>query len=274
MRTRASVGKEVLPSTVLPGPSLALRRAHSPWSLRIASLLVVLGGWEALARLYDSPVAPPFSAVIVSWWDLLLDGDLVDALSVSFLAVAIGFGLALTIGIVAGIALGVFDWLDDLLAPFINAVMAVPSVAYIPIIIIWFGVGFTARTLVIFEFALWVFVINVRTGVRGVDPTLLDMGRAFGLTKLATFWTIVLPAAVPAIFAGLRLGVSRAIKGMVTAELLMAVVGVGGLMKYYGSSFLTAYLLALVITMVTIALLLTGLVQLLDNRINRWQSAK
>jgi NitT/TauT family transport system permease protein len=211
--------------------------------------------------------------VIAAWFTLLNDGSLIRELLVSLQALSVGFLLAVLVGLGLGLAIGTLPDLDHLLEPYVSALLALPSVAYIPLIMLWLGFGLEARIAIVFEFAVLVIAINTRAGVLAVDRSLMEMGRSFGMTRQQLFTSIVLRAASPTIFAGLRIGIGRAVKGMVTAELLLVLVGLGGMIRYLGSSFRVDFLLAVVVTIVVVAMFMTAVLQSIDRRLNAWAVA-
>jgi NitT/TauT family transport system permease protein len=241
-------------------------------SYRVSALSVGLGlvAWELYARNTETFV-PPFTDVIVAWVRMMGSGELFAALAVSSQAFVLGLGLAVIVAVALGLILGLSDTIDHAAAPFVSALVALPSVAYIPIIMLWIGFGLEGRIAVVFEFCVLVMALNFRAGVRSVDPDLLEMARAFRLTRWQTFRSVLIPGSMTGIMAGLRLGLGRAIKGTVTAEVLLVLVGLGGLVKHYGNTFRIDSLLAVVGTIVLIALVLTSLLMRLDRRVNRWR---
>jgi ABC-type nitrate/sulfonate/bicarbonate transport system permease component len=125
---------------------------------------------------------------------------------------------------------------------------------------------------VVFLFAIFVIIINTMTGVKQVDTVLLEMARSFGAREREIFFKIMLPAALPAIMAGLRLGMGRAVKGMVTAEMLLTLTGIGAMIMQYGSSFATDSLFAVILTILLVALLAMKAVQWIDRRLTGWKA--
>lgn len=234
------------------------------------ALLLGLAVWDIYARTNDTFI-PPLGDVADAWLRMVASGELVDALAVSAQAFTLGLLLAIVVALGFGLLIGLNDDADHAASPFLSALVALPSVAYIPLIMIWFGFGLEGRAVIVFEFAVLVMILNFRTGVRSVDPDLLQMARSFGLGRWRTFWRIIIPGAMAGIMAGIRLGLGRAIKGTVTAEILLVLVGMGGLVKAYGNTFRVDSLLAVVATIVVIALVLTSLLMRLDSHVNRWK---
>ena len=182
------------------------------------------------------------------------------------------FALAALFGVVLGLLMGRFRAVEHFLDLYVNALMSAPSTAFVPVLILWFGLGVESRIAVVFLFAVFVIIINTMTGVKQVDTVLVEMARSFGAREREIFFKIMLPAALPAIMAGLRLGIGRAVKGMVTAEMLLTLTGIGAMIMQYGSSFATDSLFAVILTILILALLTMKAVQWLDRRLTGWKA--
>lgn len=214
---------------------------------------------------------PPLSSTVKAWTKLLLEGILIKNFLVSLLSLITGFSLALILGILTGILMGRFRKVEDVLNMYINALMSAPTISYIPVLVLWFGLGIYSRIAVVFMFAYFVIAVNTYTGVKNVDKTLIEMARSFGARDKHLFIKLTLPASMPMIMAGVRLGMGRAVKGMVTAEMLLTVVGLGSMIMYYGSAFAADYLFAVVLTIVIFAILITELIHRIDRWIMPWR---
>jgi NitT/TauT family transport system permease protein len=236
------------------------------------SLLSLALLWEVTGRAMDSTLIPPLSQIGAAWWKLLSSGKLLSNLSMSLTTLVTGFCLAVVIGVVVGLLMGRFRAVEHFLDLYVNALMSAPSTAFVPVLILWFGLGVESRVAVVFLFAVFVIIINTMTGVKQVDTVLVEMARSFGAREKEIFFMIILPAALPAIMAGLRLGMGRAVKGMVTAEMLLTLTGIGAMIMQYGSSFATDSLFAVIFTVLLIALLTMKAVQWLDRRLTGWKA--
>jgi ABC-type nitrate/sulfonate/bicarbonate transport system permease component len=236
------------------------------------SLLSLALLWEVMGRAMDSTLIPPLSQIGAAWWKLLSSGKLLSNLSMSLTTLVTGFCLAVLIGVVVGLLMGRFRAVEHFLDLYVNALMSAPSTAFVPVLILWFGLGVESRVAVVFLFAVFVIIINTMTGVKQVDTVLVEMARSFGAREKEIFFMIILPAALPAIMAGLRLGMGRAVKGMVTAEMLLTLTGIGAMIMQYGSSFATDSLFAVIFTVLLIAILTMKAVQWLDRRLTGWKA--
>jgi NitT/TauT family transport system permease protein len=236
--------------------------------LSILSLAVL---WELAGRMLDSVLIPPLSQIGAAWWKLLASGKLLSNLTTSLTTLAAGFFLAVLIGIVVGVLMGRFRAVEHLLDLYVNALMSAPMTAFVPVLILWFGLGVQSRIAVVFLFAVFVIIINTMTGVKQVDRVFVEMARSFGARERDVFFKIILPAAMPAIMAGVRLGIGRAVKGMVTAEMLLTLTGIGAMIMQYGSSFATDSLFAVILTILMIAMITMKVAQWVDQRLTGWK---
>jgi ABC-type nitrate/sulfonate/bicarbonate transport system permease component len=245
---------------------------NSRFSTNVLSVLSLAILWEAVGRAMDSTLIPPLTQIGDAWWKLLSSGKLLANLGMSLTTLAIGFCLAAFIGVVLGVLMGRFRAIEHFFDIYVNALMSAPTTAFVPVLILWFGLGMESRIAVVFLFAIFVIIINTMTGVKQVDTVLVEMARSFGAREREIFFKIVLPAALPAIMAGLRLGMGRAVKGMVTAEMLLTLTGIGAMIMQYGSSFATDSLFAVILTILLVALLAMKAVHWIDRRLTGWKA--
>ncbi|HEX6435530.1 MAG TPA: ABC transporter permease [Candidatus Binatia bacterium] len=245
---------------------------NNRFSANLLSILSLAVLWEAVGRAMDSTLIPPLTQIGAAWWKLLSSGKLLANLGMSLTTLAIGFCLAAFVGVVLGVLMGRFRAIEHFFDLYVNALMSAPTTAFVPVLILWFGLGMESRIAVVFLFAIFVIIINTMTGVKQVDTVLLEMARSFGAREREIFFKIMLPAALPAIMAGLRLGMGRAVKGMVTAEMLLTLTGIGAMIMQYGSSFATDSLFAVILTILLVALLAMKAVHWIDRRLTGWKA--
>jgi NitT/TauT family transport system permease protein len=244
------------------------RDAPTPpvWILRIAGGLVVAAIWEIAGRHSQSLLLPSFTETVVALRTLMFSTALWSALWVSNEALVLGFAAALAIGIPVGLTLGrwraVARWLD----PYVNLLLVLPTAALIPIVFMAGGLGLTARVLVVCIFSLPVVAECARTAVREVDPRLREMARTFGATTAQEWRTVLLPGAVPGLMTGVRLGLARAIEGMVVVELLLVAVGVGRLLLDFQGRFEAGHTYAVILVVMAEAVMLTQLGHRIERR--------
>ena len=241
-------------------------------TLRILSLGTLAAIWELAGRAGNAHLLPPLSKVIAVWIELLLSGQLFQAIAISFQALAIGFCISVLFGVPLGLLMGRYRRLESFLEIYMTALLAVPMISFIPFLVIAFGLGLHSRVWIVFLFAFVIIAINTTAGVRSVDPTLTEMARSFGARESELFLKVILPAAMPMIMAGIRLGMGRAVLGMVTGEMILAVVGFGAMLMACSASFNSSALFATILTIVLLAVALLALIQYLDRRLIPWRA--
>jgi ABC-type nitrate/sulfonate/bicarbonate transport system permease component len=224
------------------------RSVAKRWGLPLLSVLVFLGIWQLVGASVNPILFSTPSKVISAFWDLIANGTLLPAFASAMGDLAAGYALAAVVGIAAGVFVGRSELLERVANPYINFFQATPLIALVPLVVIWFGVGFKARLFVVFMFAVWSILINTATGVKSTPRSLIDVGSVYKLNRFQAIMSIALPSAVPSIFAGLRIGLGKALIGMIIAQMEISVSGLGGLVVNYGNSFETADLLAAIIT--------------------------
>jgi len=216
-------GVVAVSETVMPACEQATAKSRAIWSVgkvmgsapQLGSLLVGIVAWEILGWALDFPFLPPFSRVIVAWWELFQEGKLVGNLLASLTAMVIGFSLAATVGLTVGIFMGLSKSVEHLLELYVNAFLASPSIAYVPVFYIFFGISNATRIAVVFWYAFWIIIVNARTAIRCVDADLVEMARSFGANRRQILWKVMLPNALPLIMAGFRLGVGHRIRNRI-----------------------------------------------------------
>src|SRR5215510_4054739 len=206
------------------------------WIVRVLSIIGVVGAWEILGRQVDPLFMSYPSAIAVAAIELIRSGELLVGLLSSLRTLIV----ASVIGIGLGLLIGRYNLVDAATDWLVNALYATPLVAIIPLVILWFGLGNTAKTFIVTILALFPILINTTAGVRNVPKQLIDVGDAFAANERQIFTKIILPSALPYMMTGLRLGVGRAIIGMVVAEFFTAITGLGALIVKYGNQYDTA----------------------------------
>ena len=242
-------------------------------TLRVLSLIALGLAWEVVGRTQNPHLLPPLSRVLTTWIELLLSGQLFQALGVSLQALVLGFLLSVVFGVPLGLLMGRYRRLESFLNIYMTALLTVPMISFIPFLVIAFGLGLHSRVWIVFLFAFVIIAINTTAGVRNVEPSYMEMARSFGAREGELFLKVVLPAALPMIMAGIRLGMGRAVLGMVTSEMILAVVGFGAMLMTFGASFNSPALFATLLTIILLAVALLALVQYVDRRLSPWRTA-
>ncbi|HXT56361.1 MAG TPA: ABC transporter permease [Candidatus Eisenbacteria bacterium] len=239
-------------------------------AIRIVSLVVVLGGWEYFGRqvnpvLFTYPTAVGRAAI-----KMIASGELWQYLSQSLIVLGAGLALAVVFGIALGVIMARYWAIDIALDTYITALYSIPSVALVPVLVLWIGFETSAKIAVVFLFTFFPMVINTYQGVKNVDARLLEVGRAFRCSERQLWGNIILPAALPFIVAGLRLSIGRGLIGMVLADLYTAITGIGYLISRYASIYRTDAMFVPVVTLGVLGITLTGLLRVIERRVTPW----
>jgi ABC-type nitrate/sulfonate/bicarbonate transport system permease component len=192
-------------------------------------IALVLALWElASAAQWIDPVSMPrVSVIVASWIKSIEGGPLLQALLPTLGRIFSGFALAALVAVPLGLLMGSIPFVYRLLEPITEFIRPIPSSAYIPVAILFLGIGNEMKVFVIFLACLFPILLNTYGGVRGIDPVLIDTGRTFGVSRLKALWQIVLPAAMPSIMTGMRISLGIALIVSVVAEMIAGNSGIG-----------------------------------------------
>jgi sulfonate transport system permease protein len=241
--------------------------------IRIVSVATVLTLWEVLASQIDPVLFTKPSLIAVAAVQMIRSGELWKFLAPSLLVLAAGLSLACVIGIAVGLLLARFWVIDVALGVYITFLYSIPSVALVPLIVLWAGYETSAKVIILFMFAFFPMTINTYQGVRNVDPKLIEVGRAFRCSERQLWANIVLPGALPFIVTGLRLAVGRGLIGMVLADLYTAISGVGYLIVRTASTYQVDKMFVPIVTLGLLGVTLTALVRRLERVVAPWTLA-
>jgi NitT/TauT family transport system permease protein len=247
------------------------RRIALAWQVGI--LLSLILGMKVLNMTSGNLVMPSPEAVFWQSVQMWSDGTIPRALGETLMILGLGFVLSATTGVLGGILLGGFPFLGRVLDPFVNAVNATPGAAFIPLIIVWFGLYAEAKIALVWLAAVFPILINTTGGIANANRDLIEMAQSFGAPRRVLFWQVMVPDAFPAILSGLRIGAAVCIVGTVIAELTMAQSGLGGLMIKAGNRFQMDRYFAVVIVMMALGSLITIGLRLAERRFGRWRVA-
>jgi NitT/TauT family transport system permease protein len=188
------------------------------------ALLALAAIYEAVARsgTFAPALMPTLGTVAQALFDSLRDGSMIMHAGVTLYRVVSGFALAVAIGLPLGVLMGRFRAIENFVLPLTSALMPIPSLAWVPVFILWFGLGDTVTILIVFYAALFPMLVNTWTGVRAVNPIWLRAAGAMGAGEHALFWKVIIPGASPFIIAGLRQSFLRAWIAVIGAEMLAA----------------------------------------------------
>lgn len=229
--------------------------------------------WDLIGK--DCKSSPLFtsapSKVALAAVKLFSTGDIWNDLSISGQEFFLGFAFAILLGIPSGLLMGWYRRINYVFDPFVAAGNATPRVALTPLLIIWLGIGIWSKVALVFLGGIYPIIINTQSGVRALDEILLRAARSFGANDRQIFRTIALPGSIPFIIAGIRVGLGRALVGIVVGELIGSTAGVGHLISIAFQTFQTDQLFVGVFLLTGFGVLLTNLFDRLEHRFDAWR---
>ncbi len=259
----------------IPAPRRGWLRSHRTLVLlgRLALLAAILALWEALARTNLLPAAfigqptvfLPFLA------HRLVDGSIARGIGETLAATLTAFAIGGAAAILTALILTVSPLMKELVDPFLDAMNALPRVALVPLFIVWFGLGTLSKIVSGISLMYFILLYNTLAGAQSVDPDHIQLARCLGLSKRRIFVRIVIPTAIPSIFAGLRLGLVYTLLGVVTAELIAGGKGLGSMISYYSNTFDANGVFAVLLVLVFLSYVLAGVMTRIERRLTRWQ---
>jgi NitT/TauT family transport system permease protein len=257
-------------------PARSLWQRIEPTALGTGSIVLLLLVWQVVPYFVAlKPGTKLFftvpSQIAGTLWEMFASGSVWSPLGVSATAFAIGLALAIAAGLPLGILLGRSKTLDAMFDPFITAFNATPRLVFLPLLMLWFGIGLWSKVAVVFLGALFPLLINTYEGVRNADKLLINVVRSFGANEWDIARLVVVPNALPFIVVGLRLAIGRAVLGVVVSEFFGSQEGLGVVMVRAASSFQVNVVFAGLIIFAALSLAMTGLVKLLEDRMTRWR---
>jgi NitT/TauT family transport system permease protein len=242
--------------------------------VQVATLVLILGLWEWYASDKSIGLIAAPSKVAAAAYGLVFENqELLVALAGSIATMFIGLTLAIVIGIPLGIVMGRSRTIESVLDPYVTFLYVLPSVAFVPVLVVMVGIDIQLRLALIFLSAVFPLVINTIAGVKNVDPELVDGGRSFCASEFQIMRTIILPASTPFIFAGLRIGFAAAWVGAIVAEMTAIITGVGGLLLESASRFKTADVFVAIFGIMIIAVAIQLVASYIERRLTPWRRA-
>jgi NitT/TauT family transport system permease protein len=245
-----------------------------PVWLGLVSFGITLLLWESAVRL--GWINPFFTsrpvAIAARLGQELESGELRRNLTVSLAEFGAGYGASVVAGILAGVLAARFRTIEYLIDPFLWFLYSAPLIAFYPIFVIWFGLGMRMVIAVTFLLSVTQITLSTLSGIQSVDPGLLRAARSFGATERDLLWKVAIPASVPAVIAGLRLGIGRALMGVIITELFGATAGLGFSIAYYGGLLKTTDMLASLVVIVLLGVLCTQALSALEAHFDSWRT--
>jgi NitT/TauT family transport system permease protein len=244
-----------------------------PGYASVIGILGILILWEALCRLELVPplFLPAPTAILTAGWDMLVSGELHENILASLYRIVIGYAIGAVCGIVFGLILGFSRWVDSVLTPIVYSIYPIPKIALLPLIILWLGIGETPKFTMIALGVFFPVVINTFSGVKNVDPIWIKAAVTFGSSHLNVIRKVILPGALPMIFAGLKLAAGTSLLLLVSAEMIAAQQGIGSMILHYGNLMITTKLMVGVLILSLLGLLFNRGLQWLEGKLLPWK---
>ncbi len=241
------------------------------WALPVAILI----GWEAasLAGLIPLRVLPAPTDVARAGWKLILSGELINNIWVSFWRAAVGFVIGGGIGFAFGLANGLSDASERVFDSTLQMVRNIPHLAMIPLVILWFGIDETAKVFLVALGVFFPIYINTQHGIRSVDPQLIEMGRSYGMSATTLFWRVILPGSLPSVFVGLRFALGIMWLTLIVAETIAASSGIGYMAMQAREFLLVDVVVLSIVIYALLGKLADSIARLLERLCLRWHPA-
>ncbi len=259
----------------MPRPSVPRRLwDRSGWSLAIAlEVVAIIALWEYLvvgAAVWNRDFLPAPTDIAESFRLMAASGYLLEHLAFSLQNFVIGYLLASVVGVALGLLMGTIPFVSLALGPFVWAMYATPRIAIAPLLVIWLGFGAESKVVIIVLMTVFPVLLNVMVGTKQVDQSLLRAARVFGATRMDLYRKVILPFTLPYTLTGLRLGISRALIGVVVGEFIGSAAGLGYMIVRASAQFDLATSFAVVAILLLIANVTMTLLDMARRRVAPW----
>jgi sulfonate transport system permease protein len=239
---------------------------------RVATVLIVLAAWElASGSVLPAAWMSSPSRIATALAALIWDGTLWFHLQATLLAVLLGYVLGSAAGIALGLGLGLMPKVEEVLRPFISGLWSLPKIALLPLFVIFLGLGIESKVALVASVVVFLVLYSTVDGVRDVDPDLIDSLVLMGASRREIVVKVLLPAALPWIYTGMRISISYALVTAVVGELLSSNRGLGFLMESAAARFDASQVFAGIVVLVVISLALTAVLTRLESHSLRWR---
>ena len=239
----------------------------------LTSLVFLLAAWQLSGLFMNKIFISTPAAVAAAFAEILFDGTLISKFADSALDMGVGVVIAAVIGIGLGVLMGRSPRTERAFEPIVNFANATPTIALLPLMEIWFGLGMAARVAFIVIICVWTLLINTLIGIKNVRVGHRDVARAFGLSPFQATRQVYVPAAMPFILAGLRIALAQAAVGMILSGQEIGDFGLGGLTQDYATFYQTEHLIAAIIASTGLAMLAFAGLRLYQAKRQPWIAA-
>ncbi|MDX8456099.1 ABC transporter permease [Mesorhizobium sp. VK9D] len=241
---------------------------------RYGVLLGFLGLWQVAASSgwVNAAVLPPVDTIVAALWKGLAGGSLLGDIAISLQRAGLAFAAAVLVAIPLGLMMGQARAVETALDPILQLFRQTSALALYPVFILLLGLGEASKVFVIFWATLFPLLLNTISGVKEVDPKLLEMARVYGARRLTIFRRVVLPGAVPSIFVGLRLGATTALLLLIASEMIGANKGIGFQVMNAQYNFQIPLMFAAIVILAALGLIANQALVILQRRLCRWSN--
>ncbi|MGB5151588.1 MAG: ABC transporter permease [Mycobacterium sp.] len=265
-----------IPETAKPRKQVGRTIVGAVNSVLLATIVLALliAFWEIAPRvgIVDKTFLPPFSDVINALVDLATSGQLTEHISASVGRALKGFVVAVVVAVPLGIVIGWYRPVAQLINPFLELFRNTAALALLPVFILILGIGETSKVALVIYACIFPILLNTISGVRTVDPLLIKSARSLGLSSFRLFQKVILPAALPTIFTGIRLSAAASILVLVAAEMVGAQSGLGYLIMASQLNFQIPQMYAGILTIALVGLIFNFVLVLIERRFSRWRT--
>lgn len=259
-----------------PRPAAAVRRAIARIGrdniIRILTFIGLMLTWEGISRIVRPIIFTSPGRAMDAFTAMVNDGSLLEAWQETLFVLVTALTIAAILGVTFGILLGRYRTASDLLEPELNAIFMTPRIAVLPIITLWLGFGDGAKILVVFLFSFFEIFFTVRNGVRTIDAEYVEVSRAYCIPERTMLLKVVLPASIPFVITGLRLGLLHGMVGVVLAGFFLENNGIGGLIFEAGTNFRVPVLFAALLTVMLAGVTMNQSLRWLERRAAPWRA--
>jgi len=242
--------------------------------LLIGTFIGLLLLWEALSRVIKPIIFTSPGRTLDAFVEMVQDGSLLEAWMETLVVLIVALTLAGSLGVVLGIILGRFRTASDLVEPEVTAIFLTPRIALLPLIALWFGFGDPAKIIVVFLFSFFEVFFTVRNGVRTIDKEYVEVANAYCIPERTMLTQVVVPASLPYIATGLRLGLLHGMVGVVLVGFFLQNNGIGGLLYYHGQDFRVPALFAGLFTVMLLGLAINFSLRWVERKVAPWRESQ
>ena len=244
-----------------------------PAAARLAVVIALFAFWEIAARLWIDPtfLSPP-SKVVAAFGDLLDTDGVPKALRITFWELAVAFAISVAIGLTVGLAVGLSRFGNRSFMPIILLLYGTPQITILPLFILYFGIGTASKVAFGVSHGIFPMIVTIAAGVQNIKPILMTAARSMGANRWQIFRWVIFPHMIPTFFAGMRLGMSGVLLGVLLAELYVSTAGIGYFTTLFTQSFDPTKLLGLISVLAAMAIVLNEIVRRAELHFGRWRA--